>query len=132
MQKQILTPINSSNYVANFREKNKRFFIIQMLILPMIMCIHTLFKFCPFSLKKLSKKQILKSIKGSFYVTNLQKMTFYNPITGRVNDIVYTRFGLNLSISSQDMEQKPNSDANQWRLLCCEFAVHDASQLRSC
>ena len=39
-------------------------------------------------------------------------MTLYNPIKGRVNDIVYTRFGLNLSISSQDMEQKPNSDTN--------------------
>ena len=29
-------------------------------------------------------------------------MTLYNPIIGCVNDIVYTRFGLNLSISSQN------------------------------
>ena len=56
-------------------------------------------------------------------------MTLYNPIIGRVNDIVYTRFGLNLSISSQDMEQKPNSDANQWALLCCEYAVNDPPNL---
>ena len=83
--------------------------------------------------QEIEQHQILKSIEGSFYVTNLRKMTLYNPIIGRVNDIVYTIFGLNtcMSISSQDMEQKPNSDANQWALLCCEFAVHDASQLRS-
>ena len=42
-------------------------------------------------------------------------MTLYNPIIGRVNEIVFTRFGLNLSISSQDMEQKPNSDAKNGR-----------------
>ena len=28
-------------------------------------------------------------------------------------DNVYTKFGLNLSIRSQDIEQKPNSDVNQ-------------------
>ena len=30
-----------------------------------------------------------------------------------VIDIVYTKFGLKLSIRSQDFEQKPNSDDNQ-------------------
>ena len=30
-----------------------------------------------------------------------------------VTDNVYTKFGLNLSIRSQDMQQKPNSDVNQ-------------------
>ena len=30
-----------------------------------------------------------------------------------VYDNVYTKFGLNLSIRSQDMEQKQNSDVNQ-------------------
>ena len=35
---------------------------------------------------------------------------------------MYTKFGLNLSIRSQDMEQKPDSDVNQVTLLCCKFA----------
>ena len=30
-----------------------------------------------------------------------------------VNNYVYTKFGLNLSIRFQDIEQKLNSDANQ-------------------
>ena len=30
-----------------------------------------------------------------------------------VNDNVYTKFCLNLSIRSQDIEQKPNSDVNR-------------------
>ena len=30
-----------------------------------------------------------------------------------VNDDVFTKFGLILSIRSQDIEQKPNSDVNQ-------------------
>ena len=53
------------------------------------------------------------SVKGSFYVANLRKMTLYNPGLNRVNDIAYTEFGLKMSISSQEIEQKPNSDANQ-------------------
>ena len=48
------------------------------------------------------------SIKGHNSVVNLRKTKIY--IT---NDNVYTKFGLNLSIRSQDMEQKPNSDVNQ-------------------
>ena len=55
------------------------------------------------------------SIKGRNYAENLRKMTLYKPNIDLVNDIAYTRFGLNLSIYSQDMEQKPNSDANQGR-----------------
>ena len=38
-------------------------------------------------------------------VKNLRKMTLYNPNIDLVNDNVYTKFGLNLSIRSQDMEQ---------------------------
>ena len=53
------------------------------------------------------------SSKGSFYVANLRKMRLYNPSIDRVNDIAYTEFGLNLSISSQEIELKPNSHANQ-------------------
>ena len=40
-------------------------------------------------------------------------MTFYNPNIELVNDVVYTKSGLNLSIRSEDMEQKPNFDSNQ-------------------
>ena len=70
-------------------------------------------KLCLFILKIWSKNQILTSIKGRNSVANLQKMRLYNPNIDPVNDITYTKFGLNLSIHSKDMEQKPNSDANQ-------------------
>ena len=42
-----------------------------------------------------------------------EKMTLYNSNINRKNDIAYTNFGLNLSNSSEDMDQKPNHDANQ-------------------
>ena len=50
------------------------------------------------------------SIKGHNYVVNLRKTNSYITNVDLVNDNVYTKFGLNLSIRSQDMEQKPNSD----------------------
>ena len=56
---------------------------------------------------------MLKSIKGSNSVANLQKTKIYNSNIDLVNDNVYTKFGLNLFIRSQDIEQKPNSDINQ-------------------
>ena len=37
----------------------------------------------------------------------------YNTKIDLVTDNVYTKFGLNLFILSQDIEQKPNSDINQ-------------------
>ena len=77
----------------------------------MIMCMQNLVLFCQFVLKILSKNRILTSIKGSNSVANLQKTKFYN--TNIVNDNVFTKFGLILSIRSQDIEQKPNSDINQ-------------------
>ena len=40
-------------------------------------------------------------------------MTIYNPNVNLVNDTVYTKFGLNKSIRSQDIEKKMNSDVNQ-------------------
>ena len=49
-------------------------------------------------------------------VTLLQickKTTIYNTNIDLVNDNVFTKFGLILSIRSQDIEQKPNSDINQ-------------------
>ena len=64
-------------------------------------------------MKILSKNQILTSIKGRNCVANLRKTKIYNTIVDLVNDDVYTKFGPNLSIRSQDIEQKPNSDMNQ-------------------
>ena len=64
----------------------------------MIMCIQNLVKFCPFILK------ILESIKGRNSVANLRKTTIYFTNVDLVNDDVYTKFGLILSISSQDIE----------------------------
>ena len=50
---------------------------------------------------------------GPNSVANLRKTTIYNTDVDLVNDNVYTKFGLILSIRSQDIEQKPNSDVNQ-------------------
>ena len=70
----------------------------------MIICIQKLIKFCPFILKIRSKKQILESIKGRNSVANVRKTTIYNTNIDLVNDDVYTRFGLILSIRYQDIE----------------------------
>ena len=75
------------------------------------MCIQNLVSFCQFVLKILSKNWILTSIKGSNSVANLRKTKIYNTNIDLVND-VYTKFGLNQFILSQDIEQKPNSDIN--------------------
>ena len=53
------------------------------------------------------------TIKGHNSVENLRKMTIYNTNVDLVNDNVYTKFGLDMSILSQDIEQKLNSDVNQ-------------------
>ena len=58
----------------------------------------------------LSKYQILTSIKGRYSVANLRKLKTYNTNLDLVTDNVYTKFRLNLSIRSQDIEQKPNFD----------------------
>ena len=79
----------------------------------MIMCLQSLVSFCQFVLKILSKNQILISIKGRNSVANLRKTMIYNNNVDLVNDNVYTKFGLNLSICFQDIEQKLNSDVNQ-------------------
>ena len=71
----------------------------------MIMCIQNLVKFCPFILKIWSKNQILESnFKGRNSVANLGKTTIYNTNVDLVNDDVYAKFGLILSIRSQDIE----------------------------
>ena len=76
----------------------------------MMMRIQNLVLFCQLVLKK---NQILTSINGHNSVVNLRKTKIYNTDVDLVNDNVYTKFGLNLSIRSQDIEQKPNSDVNQ-------------------
>ena len=91
----------------------KQLFTIPTRILSMMMCIQNLVSFCQFVLKILSKNRILKSIKGSNSVANLRKTKIYNSNIDLVTDNVYTKFGLNLFIRSQDIEQKPNSDVNQ-------------------
>ena len=55
----------------------------------------------------------MTSIKGHNSVVNLRKMMIYNPNVDLVNDNVNTKFGLNKSTWSQDIEQKLNSDFNQ-------------------
>ena len=79
----------------------------------MILCIQNLVTFCQFVLKILSKNQFLTSIKDRNSVANLGKTIIYNTNIDLVNDNVNSKFGLNLSFCSQDMEQKPNSDVNE-------------------
>ena len=80
----------------------------------MIMCIQNLVTFCQFVLKILSKNQILTSIKGRNSVANLRKTIIYNTNIDLVNDDVHTKFGLILSIRSQDIEKKKTiSNINQ-------------------
>ena len=95
----------------------------------MMMSIQNLVLFCKFVLKILSKNRIRTSIKGSYSVANLQKTKIYNTNIDLVNDNVFTKFGLILSIRSQDIEQKPNSDVNQGPLLCCKFAKNNDLQI---
>ena len=79
----------------------------------MMMCLQNLVSFCHFVIKILSKNPILTSIKDSNSVANLRKTKIDNTKIDLVNDNVYTKYGLNLSIRSQDIEQKPNSAVNQ-------------------
>ena len=107
------------------------------------MCIQILVRFCQFALEILSGNQILTSIKGHNSVKILRKMTgaqyleilsgneILNSIKVRksfkilrkqkgnnskqdlVNVDVRTNFGQILSIRSQDIEWKQNSEVNQ-------------------
>ena len=53
------------------------------------------------------------SIKGRNSFVNLRKTMIYDTKINLVNDNVYTKFCVNRSIRSQDIEQKLNSDINQ-------------------
>ena len=79
----------------------------------MMMCIQNLVIFCQFVIKILSKNQILTLIKDRNSVANLRKTKFYNINEDLINDNVFTKFGPILSIRSQDIEQKQNSDVKQ-------------------
>ena len=94
----------------------------QRLDLVNMMCIQNLVSFCQFVLRMLSKKQILTSIRGPNPVANLQKPMIYVTNVDLVNDNEYTKFGLILSIRSQDIEYNSNSDMNQGPLSCCKIA----------
>ena len=79
----------------------------------MMMCIQNLDGFCQFVLKILSGNEILKSIKGRNSFKILRKMTGNNPKLCFVNVDGQIKFGPILSICSQDIERKQNSDVNQ-------------------
>ena len=81
--------------------------------MSMLMCIQNLVKFCQLLLKILSGNEILMSIKGRNSIKILGKMMGNNPKLDHVNVDVHTKFGQILSIRSQDIERKRNSDINQ-------------------
>ena len=91
----------------------------------MLMCIQNLVVFCEFLLNILSGNKILTSIKGRNSVKILRKMMGNNPKLDLVNDDVHTKFGRILSIRSQDIERKRNSEVNQGPLLRQNFAKND-------
>ena len=97
----------------------------------MMMFIQNLVLFCQLVLKTLSKNQILTSIKGRNSVANLRKTKIYITNVDLVNNNVLRKFGLILSIRSQDIEQKPNFDVNQGPLLCCQFEKNNDLQYQS-
>ena len=78
----------------------------------MLMCIQYLVRFCQFVFEILSGNEILTSIKGRNSIKILRKMTGNNPKLDLVNVNVHTKFGQILSICSQDIERKRNSDVN--------------------
>ena len=116
---QILTSIKGRNSVANLQKQiiyNTNVDLVNDDVYTkfgLILSIRSQDIFCQFVLKILSKNQFLTSIKGPNSVANLRKTIIYNTNLDLVNDNVYTKFGLNMSIRSQDIEQKPNSDVNQ-------------------
>ena len=79
----------------------------------MLMCIQNLVGFCQFVFKILSGNEILTSIKGRNSFKILRKITGNNPKLDLVNVDGQIKFGRILSIRSQDIEWKQNSDINQ-------------------
>ena len=91
-------------------------------------------KFYPFVFKILSGNENITSIKGHNSVTNLRKMTGNNPKLDLVNINAHTKFGQILSIHSQNIERKGNSDISQGPQLYNKCAKNDVqeSQPSSC
>ena len=79
----------------------------------MLMCIQNSVRFFQLVLKILSGNKILMSIKGSYSVKILQKMTGNNTKLDLVNVDVHTKFGQILSICSQDFGRKRNFGNNE-------------------
>ena len=93
--------LHESRAITLLQICEKQLFTIPMLILSMMTSVQNLVLFCRLVLKK---NQILTSIKGHNSVANSRKTKIYNTYVELVNDYVYTKFGLNLSIRSQDIE----------------------------
>ena len=74
--------------------------------------IKRLVSFCQFFLNILSGNKILTSIKGRNSIKILRKITSNSPKLDLVEVDVHTYFGQILSIRSQDIAQKQNSDIN--------------------
>ena len=81
--------------------------------MSMLMCTQTLVRFCQFVLEILSGNKILKSTKGRNSVKILRKMMGNTPKLDVVNVDMHTKFGHFLSILSQNIERKRNSDINK-------------------
>ena len=79
----------------------------------MLMGIQNFVRFCPLVLEILSGNKILTSVKGLNSVKILCKMMGNNPKLDLVNVDVHTKFGQILSILSQYIERKQNSDISQ-------------------
>ena len=78
----------------------------------MLMRIQNLIRFCQSVLKIWSGNKILIAIKGFNSVKILRKTTGNNPKLELVNVDVHTKFSQILSIRSQDIERKQNSEVN--------------------
>ena len=79
----------------------------------MLMHVKRLVRLCQFVLKILSGNEILTSIKGRNSLKIYRKVMGKNPKLDIVIVDVHTKFGQILSIRSQDIELKRNSDVNQ-------------------
>ena len=109
---EILTSIkgrNSVKILGKMTGNNPKLDLVNVTVLR----IQNLVGFCQFILKILSGNEILTSIKGRNSVKILRKMTGNNPKLDLVNVDVHTKFSRILSIRSQDIERKQNSDINQ-------------------
>ena len=83
-------------------------------------------RFCKFTLKILSGNYILISIKGRYSIKITQKLTGNNPKLDLVSVDVHKKFGQILSIGSQDIERKRNSEVNHRGLVIVRICLFHA------